>query len=84
MRRTPRKRPNDVDAQSRLATVTQETIAAQVGGISARRLIATKQRETDAVTQHGAIFVDFIRNSPLKGIALDLTRDRTMPRKGSL
>jgi antitoxin Phd len=29
-------------------------------------------------------FVDFIRTSPLKGVELDLTRDRTMPRKVSL
>ena len=29
-------------------------------------------------------FIDFIRNSPLKGVELDLTRDRSMPRKVSL
>jgi len=29
-------------------------------------------------------FVDFIRNSPLKGVELDLTRDRSMPRKVDL
>jgi prevent-host-death family protein len=29
-------------------------------------------------------FVDFIRNSPLKGVELDLTRDPGMPRKVSL
>ena len=29
-------------------------------------------------------FVDFIHNSPLKGVELDLTRDRSMPRKVSL
>lgn len=26
-------------------------------------------------------FVDFIRNSPLRGVDLDLTRDRSPPRK---
>ena len=26
-------------------------------------------------------FIDFIRNSPLKGVELDLTRDRSAPRK---
>jgi antitoxin Phd len=25
-------------------------------------------------------FVDFIRNSPLKGVDLDMTRDRSLPR----
>jgi prevent-host-death family protein len=29
-------------------------------------------------------FIDFIRHSPLKGIELDLTRNRSMPRKVSL
>lgn len=29
-------------------------------------------------------FVDFIRSSPLKGVELDLTRDRSVPRKVSL
>lgn len=29
-------------------------------------------------------FVEFIHNSPLKGVELDLTRDRSMPRKVSL
>jgi prevent-host-death family protein len=29
-------------------------------------------------------FIDFIRHSPLKGVELDLTRDRSMPRKVSL
>ena len=29
-------------------------------------------------------FIDFIRNSPLKGVELDLTRDRSLPRKVSL
>lgn len=26
-------------------------------------------------------FIDFIRNSPLKGVELDLTRDRSAPRE---
>jgi antitoxin Phd len=29
-------------------------------------------------------FLDFIRNSPLRGVELDLTRDRSVPRKVSL
>lgn len=29
-------------------------------------------------------FLDFIRNSPFRGVELDLTRDRSVPRKVSL
>lgn len=29
-------------------------------------------------------FIDFIRNSPLKGVELDLTRDCSLPRKVDL
>lgn len=29
-------------------------------------------------------FIDFMRSSPLKGVELDLTRDRSVPRRVSL
>lgn len=75
------------DAKARLSEVVKK--AAQEGpqhitlhGEPAA--VVLSEADYRRLTKRPKRFVDFIRSSPLKGIDLDLTRDRSLPRKVSL
>jgi len=75
------------DAKARLSEVVKK--AAQEGPqhITLRgepAAVVLSEADYQRLRKRPKRFIDFIRNSPLKGVELDLTRDRSMPRKVSL
>ena len=72
------------DAKARLSEVVKQ--AAQEGpqhitlhGVPAA--VVLSEADYQRLRKRPKRFIDFIRNSPLKGVELDLTRDRSMPRE---
>jgi antitoxin Phd len=72
------------DAKARLSEVLKK--AAQEGPQhitlhGAPAAVVLSESEYQRLRKRPGRFIDFVRNSPLRGVELDLTRDRSLPRE---
>jgi prevent-host-death family protein len=71
------------DAKARLSELVKEAVSHGPQTITLRgepAVVVIAQRDYQRLRRGSGSFVDFIRRSPLRGAALDVTRDRSLPR----
>ena len=75
------------DAKARLSEVVKKAVHEGPQHITLHgepAAVVLSEADYQRLRERPMRFVDFIRTSPLKGVELDLTRDRSLPRKVSL
>jgi antitoxin Phd len=71
------------DAKARLSELVKEAVSNGPQTITLRgepAVVVIAQRDYQRLRRGSGSFVDFIRRSPLRGVALEVTRDRSLPR----
>jgi prevent-host-death family protein len=72
------------DAKARLSEVVKKAAREGPQHITlhgAPAAVVLSEAEYQRLRKRPKRFIDFVRSSPLKGVALDLTRDRSLPRE---
>jgi prevent-host-death family protein len=75
------------DAKARLSEVMKKTAQERPQHITLHgepAAVVLSEADYQRLRRRPKRFIDFICNSPLKGVELNLTRDRSLPRKVSL
>ena len=71
------------DAKARLSELVKEAVSNGPQTITLRgepAVVVIAQRDYQRMRRSTGSFVDFIRRSPLRGAALQVMRDRSLPR----
>ena len=71
------------DAKAKLSELVRQVIHSGPQGISLRgilEVILISKNDYEKLTKKKSNFVNFMRNSPLKGLELDLERDKSKSR----
>lgn len=75
------------DAKARLSELVKEAVSNGPQTITLRgepAVVVIAQRDYQRLRRSTGSFVDFIRHSPLRGVELMITRDRSLPREVDL
>lgn len=71
------------DAKARLSELVKEAVSSGPQTITLRgepAVVVIAQRDYQRLRRSTESFVDFIRGSPLRGVELQVTRNRSLPR----